>query len=170
MSYSRHGWGGLWESTASCIHLLNLSQPSVPDAFSHVLPAFTTREIIPSNIPKEGQQAWMTKYSLCFPYVQFQCNCTTCNFFLILTHVFLYGLCKAAYCIMMCVFLKEDITTSVYCLCLCQVQLVGLVCLSPFLDRGFSCSAPGHMMPNGKTAFYSRGVIKLRILLLFFTW
>lgn len=137
MSYSRHGWGGLWESTASCIHLLNLSQPSVPDAFSHVLPAFTTREIIPSNIPKEGQQAWMTKYSLCFPYVQFQCNCTTCNFFLILTHVFLYGLCKAAYCIMMCVFLKEDITTSVYCLCLCQVQLVGLVCLSPFLDRVF---------------------------------
>lgn len=36
----------------------SLSQPSVPDAFSHVLPAFTTREMIPSYIPKEGQQAW----------------------------------------------------------------------------------------------------------------
>ncbi len=38
-------------------------------------------------------------------------------------------------------------TTYVYCWCLCQVQLVGLVCLPPFLDRGFSCSAPGHEDP-----------------------
>lgn len=47
----------------------------------------------------------------------------------------------------MCVFLKEKMTTSVYCWCLCQVQLVGLVCLPPFLDQGFSRSAPGYDDP-----------------------
>lgn len=51
---------------------------------------------------------------------------------------------------LMCVFLKKQkMTTSVYCRCLCQVQLVGLVCLLPFLDRGFLLTAPGHNDPLG---------------------
>lgn len=55
---------------------------------------------------------------------------------------------------LMCVFFqkkkkKNEMTTSVYCRCLCQVQLVGLVCLLPFfLKTGvFTCSAPGRDDP-----------------------
>lgn len=44
-------------------------QPSVPDAFSQILPTCTIRETIPSSIPKGGRQTWAD--SLCFPYIQF---------------------------------------------------------------------------------------------------
>lgn len=81
------------------------------------------------------------KYSLCSPYEQFNCNCTTCILVSgIDSHVFFlsYGLFARRYIVFdVCIFKKKKMTTSVYCRCLCQVQLVGLVCLLPFLDRGF---------------------------------
>lgn len=65
-------------------------------------------------------------------------SCTTCDFLSYIdSHVFLsYGLFARRYIVFdVCVF-KKKMTTSVYCWCLRQVQLVGLVCLLPFLDRG----------------------------------
>lgn len=97
--------GGEWESTASCIPLLNkesLLQPLVPDEFAQVLPTFT--EMIPSNIPRELTRHGQIRYSLCFPNVQFLCNCTT--LFLILTLVFFFPMASLQGCILylMCVF------------------------------------------------------------------
>lgn len=97
--------------------------------------------------------------SLCFPYVQFHCNCTTCDFvYDIDSHVFfpmayLQGSLLYSMCVRVCVFKKKKMTTSVYCRCLCQVQLVGLVCLLPFLDRGFYLLCSWSRRPTGNTAF-----------------
>lgn len=53
---------GKGDSTVSCLMNKSLSKPSVPDAFSQVLPNFNIREMIPSYIPEGGQWAWMVKF------------------------------------------------------------------------------------------------------------
>lgn len=80
----------------------SLFQPSVPDAFSQVLPIFNIREMIPSYIPEGRQQAWIS-YSLCIV----QNNCTT--LFLILPLIlFFYGLFARQYVVFdVCIFKKQ---------------------------------------------------------------
>lgn len=61
LSYSSRWRGGLWEPTASCIRSLIKKVFRNLQCQMHslkVLPTFTTRQTIPSNIPKGGQQAW----------------------------------------------------------------------------------------------------------------
>lgn len=115
----------------------------MPDAFFQVLPAFTTRETIPSYIPKRevsrrGQMNSKSMLSILY---------SSTVIVQLATFVFLYWLSCSIFFSMaslqgsvlylMCVFLKKKkqkkMTTSVYCRCLCQVHLVGLVCLPPFL-------------------------------------
>lgn len=110
LSYSNRWWGGLWVSTASCIHLLDkrVSQPSVPDAFALVLPTFTTREMIPSKGRSKGVDRWHIVYA--FHCVQFHCNCTTCDNFLSdidSCFFFLMASLQGAMLYLMCVFFKK---------------------------------------------------------------
>lgn len=104
LSYSNHWWGGFWEYTASCIRLLNKRvfrylQCQMHSLMSclHLPPEKWSLLTFQREVNRRGQM----KYSLCFPYVQFHCNCTTCN---LLSDIdscfsFLWPLCKAVYCI-----------------------------------------------------------------------
>lgn len=134
----------------------------MPDAFCQVLPAFTTRETIPSYIPKRevsrrGQMNSKSMLSILY---------SSSVIVQLATFVFLYWLSCSIFFSMaslqgsvlylMCVFLKKKkqkkMTTSVYCRCLCQVHLVGLVRLPPFLffRPGFFLLCSRFMMTHWK--------------------
>lgn len=100
----------------------SLSQPSVPDAFSPVLPTATIRELIPANIPKGGQPAWTDET---FSMLSI---CTVPQWLHNLQLLFLHWLHVHVVfdvCIYLFFFFLKKMTTSVYCWCLCRVQLVG---------------------------------------------
>lgn len=92
-----------------------------------------TPETIPSNIPRRGQRAWATHVLCTVPAllgnVRF-CTGRRLPCFDPLMASLQGGLSDSACVLSFILPLKDDI--SVYRRCLCQVQLVGLVCLLPF--------------------------------------
>lgn len=113
LSYSIRWWGGLWESTAPCIHLLNKRvfhnlqcQMRSLKSCLHLPPEKWSLLIFQRQVNRRGRM----KYSLCFPYVQFLCNCTTCNFVSYIdSHVFIsYGLFARQHIVFdVCIFFKR---------------------------------------------------------------
>lgn len=158
LSCPNHWWGGLWESTASCMHLLNKRvfrnlqcQMHSLKSCLHLPPEKWSLLTFQREVDRRGQM----KYSLCFPYVQFHGNCTTCNFVSDnASHVFLsYGLFARQYIVFdVCVFKKKE-----YYICVLSVPLSGSVdwtCLSAaILDRGFYLLCSWSWWPTWNTAF-----------------
>lgn len=131
-------------------------QPSVPDGFSqmsclHLPPEKWSLLTFQREVSRRGQM----KYILCFPYVQFHCNCTTCNFlsYIDSCFYFLWPLCKAVL-YLMCVFLKKERWLHL-CIVGAFVRFIWLdlsVCRHSFRPRFFLlCSWP--WWPTGNTAF-----------------
>lgn len=92
-----------------------------------------TPETIPSNIPRGGQWAWATHVLCTVPALLGNmrfCTWRRLPCFDPLMASLQGGLSDSACVLSFILPLKDDI--SVYRRCLCQVQLVGLVCLLPF--------------------------------------
>lgn len=129
-----------------------------------------TPETIPSNIPRGGQWAWATHVLCTVPAllgnVRF-CTWRRLPCFDPLMASLQGGLSDSACVLSFILPLKDDI--SVYRRCLCQVQLVGLVCLLPFLlfffqkTRVSLCSAPGHNDPLGTCLLVRRVTTQLQL-------
>lgn len=103
----------------------------MPDEFAQVLPTFKE---IPSDIPREVNRRRQIRYSLCFPNVQFHCNCTTLFLILTLVFFFLMASLQGSILYLMCVFLKKDDY-----ICVLFVPLsgsVGWTCLSATILDG----------------------------------
>lgn len=113
-----------------------------------------TPETIPSNIPRGGQWAWATHVLCTVPAllgnVRF-CTWRQLPCFDPLMASLQGGLSDSACVLLFILPLKDDI--SVYRRCLCQVQLVGLVCLLPFFffskDQGLSLLCSWSQWPTG---------------------
>lgn len=119
--------------------------------FSQVLPTFTTREMIPSNIPREAnKRCGRMKYSLCFPYVQYSSTLIVQLCFLYWLSCFFlsYGLFARQYIVFdVCIFKKKKKDDYICVLLVPLSGSVGWTCLSAAILEGFSCSAPGQDDP-----------------------
>lgn len=111
---------------------------------------YLTPETILSNIPRGGQWAWAThvlcKVPALLGNVRF-CTWRRLPCFNPLVASLQGGISDSACVLLFILPLKED-DISVYRRCLCQVQLVGLVCLLPFFSFSLLCS--WSQWPNGK--------------------
>lgn len=117
------------------------------------------------------------KYSLCFPYVQFHGNCTTCNFVSYnASHVFFFfpmASLQGSILYLMCVFLKKKKRDDY--ICVLSVPLsgsVGWTCLSAaiFLRPGFLLALLLVMKTHWKHCLLAWRVTKqpINILLMFY--
>lgn len=164
LSYSSRWWGGLWEPTASCIRSLIKKVFRNLQCQMHSLksPAYIYHQTNDPFKHSKGRSAGVDRWNIVYAFRMYSSTVIVQRaiLFLILTPMFFFfpmASLQGSILYLMCVFLKKEMTTSVYCWCLCQVQLVGLVCLLPFLDQGFYLLCSWSWWPTGNTAFYSRG-------------
>lgn len=148
-SYSHRWWGRLWQSTASCIHLMNKRVFCNLQCQMHSLRSCLH---LPSEkwsllaFQREVNRSGQMNYSLCFQYrVSLIVQLVT-----LLCFTFVWPLCKAVYCIWCVYFLKKYIDDYIRVLLVPLSGSVGWTCLCAtifFSAQGFSCSAPGHEDP-----------------------